>query len=77
MTWWSWLLTFLAWLVLAWQLWGAATRGEITGRMATYSRRDSPVAFWFSVTIYGALFLILSVLFGATLVRLSLGLPPP
>jgi hypothetical protein len=44
--------------------------------MVTYSRRDGPVAFWFSVVIYGALFLAISFVFAASLFRLIAGLPP-
>lgn len=76
MTWWSWSLTILVWLILAWQLWRAGTRGEITGRMCTYSRWNAPVAFWISVIVYSALFLLINFVFAVSLARLVAGLPP-
>lgn len=77
MAWWGWLFAIVMWPLLAWLLWRAFTRGVISMSGIYLHRDSSPVTFWFNVTLYGAMFLLISFLFVATLFRLAVGMPLP
>jgi hypothetical protein len=73
MHWWSWLFVIAVWPLLGWQLWTAATRGEIAGRFVTYQRTASPILFWFYVALCGAAFIVFTVAIGGGLLRFAAG----
>ncbi len=77
MPWWGWLFSIVMWPLLTWLLWRAFTRGVISMLGVYFDRKSSPVTFWFNVTLYGSVFLLLSVLVVSTLFRLVAGLPLP